>query len=138
MPCLSDKFTILTQGFDDLIDITSKIQDAISSFGVEAGIVNISVLSSTASIITLEQEPGLSFDLPNILENIVPINKIYQHDSSWHDGNANAHIKAALLGNSLSLSVVDGKIALSTWQRIVLIDFDNKSANRQIVVSVTF
>ena len=138
MACATDKFTILTQGFDDLIDITSKVQDVISSFDVVNGIVNISVLSSTASIITLEQEPGLVLDLPNILENIVPINKVYQHDSSWHDGNANAHIKAALLGNSLNLSVVDGKIALSTWQRIVLIDFDNKSTNRQIVVNVAF
>ena len=138
MACATDKFTILTQGFDDLIDITSKVQDVISSFDVVNGIVNISVLSSTASIITLEQEPGLVLDLPNILENIVPINKVYQHDSSWHDGNANAHIKAALLGNSLNLSVVDGKIALSTWQRIALIDFDNKSTNRQIVVNVAF
>lgn len=138
MACVTDKFTILTQGFDDLIDITSKVQDAISSFGVEVGIANVSVLSSTTSVITLEQEPGLTLDLANILENIVPINKVYQHDSSWHDGNANAHIKAAMLGNSLNLPIVDGKIALSTWQRIVLIDFDNKSANRQIVVNVAF
>lgn len=138
MACLSDKFVILTKGFDDLIDITSKVQDIVSSFKVKTGIVNISVLSSTASIITLEDEPGLSFDLPKLLENIVPINKIYQHDNSWHDGNANAHLKAAMLGGSLSLSVVDGKIGLSTWQKIVLIDFDNKSANRQIVVSVAY
>lgn len=138
MACVTDKFTILTQGFDDLIDITSKVQDAISSFGVEVGIANVSVLSSTTSVITLEQEPGLTLDLANILENIVPINKVYQHDSSWHDGNANAHIKAAMLGNSLNLPIVDGKIALSTWHRIVLIDFDNKSANRQIVVNVAF
>lgn len=138
MACKNDKFTILTKGFDDLIDITSKVQDIVSSYSVKAGIVNISVLSSTASIITLEDEPGLSFDLPNILENIVPINKVYQHDASWYDGNANAHLKAAILGNNLNLSVVDGKIELSTWQKIVLIDFDNKSANRQVVVSVVF
>ena len=138
MACKNEKFTILTKGFDDLIDITSKVQDIVSSFSVKAGIVNVSVLSSTASIITLEDEPGLSFDLPNILENIVPINKVYQHDVSWHDGNANAHLKAAILGNNLNLSVVDGKIELSTWQKIVLIDFDNKSANRQVVVSVVF
>ena len=138
MACKNDKFTILTKGFDDLIDITLKVQDVVSSFDVKSGIANISVLSSTASIITLEDEPGLSFDLPNILENIAPINKVYQHDSSWHDGNANAHLKAAILGNSLNLSVIDGKIELSTWQKIVLIDFDNKSANRQVIVSVAY
>ena len=124
--------------FDDLIDITSKVQDIVSGIEINNAVVNIAVLSSTASIITLEQEPGLSFDLPQILENIVPINKVYQHDTFWHDGNANAHLKATMLGNNVTLPVSNSKIELSAWQKIVLIDFDNKSVHKEIVVSVLY
>ena len=136
MTTKSEKFLISTKGFDDLIDITSKVQGLVSSFKIKNGIANDFVVSSTASIITLEQEPGLVFDLAKLLQDIVPINQIYQHDNAWHDGNAFAHLKAALLGNSVTLPVIDGKIELSSWQQIVLIDFDNKVSSKQIVVSV--
>ena len=76
--------------------------------------------------------------MPKLLENIVPINKVYQHDNTWHDGNAYAHLRATLLGNNITLSVENGEIILNTWQKIVLIDFDNKQRTRQIVVSVMY
>lgn len=131
-----EKFTIFSKGFDDLIDITSKVSDIVMSFGSKEGILNICVLSSTASIITLENEPGLGFDLPKLFEDIVPVNKIYQHDNLWHDGNAFSHLRAAILGNSVTLAVIDDKIALGRWQQIVLIDFDNKPSQREIVVTL--
>jgi len=138
MTVKNEKFTISTKGFDDLINITKKVQDLITGFNIEDGIANITVSASTASLITLESEPGLVMDLPKLLDNIVPINKIYKHDNVWYEGNAHAHLKAVLLGNNLTLPVVSGKIELNNWQQIVLIDFDNKPRIRQIIVSVTY
>ena len=136
MSVISEKISILTKGFDDVIDITSKIQDIVSSYDIKCGILNIFVASSTASLLTIENEPGIIFDISKLLELLVPINKIYQHDNVWHDGNANAHLKAAILGNHLTLPIFDGKVEINSCQQIVLIDFDNKSQTRQIIVSI--
>ena len=136
MTVKTEKFTISTKGFDDLIDITSKVQNITSSFGIKNGIVNISVIASTACVITMENEPGLALDLPKLLADLVPINQVYQHDNVWHDGNAFAHLKATMLGNNVTLPLLDGRVELGLWQQIVLIDFDNKPSTRQIVVSV--
>lgn len=133
-----EKFTISTKGFDDLIDITSKISNIVLSTGIKEGIANISVTASTASLITIENEPGLAIDLPRLLDNMVPINKIYQHDTVWYDGNAYAHLKAVLLGNNITLPITDGKLELNTWQQVILIDFDNKPRIRQIVMSIAY
>ena len=138
MTVKTEKFTISTKGFDDVIDITTRVQSIVSGIEEKNAIVNISTTSSTASITTLEYEPGLVVDLPKMLDGIVPINKVYQHDNAWHDGNAYAHLRAAILGNNVTLSVIDGQIELNTWQKIILIDFDNKPRVRQIVVSVVY
>ena len=134
----SEIFTISSNGFDDLIDITSKVQDIVSRVNKETALVNISVIAPTASVITLENESGLVGDFPSVLENIVPVNRVYKHDISWHEGNAHAHLKAALLGNNITLSVVNTKIALDANQKIALIDFDVKPSLRKIVVSVMY
>jgi len=133
-----EKFILATKGFDEVIDITSKVNDIVSYVSSKEGLVNIFVQSSTASILILEDEPALSSDLAKLLENIVPINKIYQHDNIWHDGNANAHLKSAVLKNSLTLPMTEGKMALGNYQKIVLIDFDNKASNKEIFVTVTY
>ena len=133
-----EKFTISTKGFDDIIDISSKVQGIVSGFDIVNGIVNVFVVASTASIITLEYEPGLVVDLPEVLNNIVPVNRVYEHDKKWHDGNGYSHLRATLLGNSISVPVCEGKLELGNWQQIVLIDFDNKPRIREIVVSVAF
>lgn len=133
-----EKFTISTKGFDDIIDISSKVQGIVSGFDMVDGIVNVFVVASTASIITLEYEPGLVVDLPEVLNTIVPVNRVYEHDKKWHDGNGYSHLRAALLGNSISIPVCEGKLELGNWQQIVLIDFDNKPRIREIVVSVAF
>ena len=97
--------------------------------------MHINLLASTASLITLDDEPGLEQDISRLLENIIPLNKVYQHDNEWLDGNAHAHLKACLLGKSLTFPIVDYKIQIDSWQRIMFIDFDNKVQNREIVVS---
>ncbi len=138
MTVYTEKFTISSNGFDDLIDITSKVQNIVLNANVENAIVNISTAVSTASIITLEQQEGLAFDFASIMENIIPLNKIYKHDLSWHEGNAHAHLRAALLGSNITLSVIDKKIVIDKFQKIVFIDFDTKTGMRQIIVSVVY
>lgn len=133
-----EKIIIPTHGYDEIIDITDKINNTVSSCESKNGIVNINALGGCASLVKLEMEPGLTFDLAKILENIIPINKIYQHDNVWHDGNANAHLKSALLGNSLTLPMIDNKIELGNFGRIIFIDFDNKSSNKEIIVSIVY
>ena len=136
MAVFKEKFTISTKGFDDFIDVTQKIQTIIERSNVKNGIVSVFVLASTASVITLEYEPGLVVDLPKVLNSIVPLNRIYEHDNAWHDGNANAHLKASLIGNNLTLSVEDNALELGTWQQVVVIDFDNKPRVRELIVTV--
>lgn len=133
-----EKFIVNTNGFDDLIDITSRVENIVSFLNVKEGIVNVCLIGSCASIITFEDEPNIKFDISKVLETIIPINKVYQHDISWHDGNAHAHLKAIFLGNSKTFSVIDGKIQLSEFQKIALIDFDNKNSTRQVIVSVVY
>ena len=131
-----EKFLISSKGFDDVIDITSKVQNIVSLFDIENAIANIFSLSSCTSLITLDSEPNLAYDLAKILESIVPINKIYQHDNFWHDGNAYSHLRASILGNNITLPVIGGKIMLDSYQQIVMIDFDNKPSQRQVIVTV--
>ena len=138
MSVVNEKFTISTRGFDDMIDITSKVQGIVAQTGVEDATVNISVIGSTASVITLEYEPGLVVDLPQVLNSIIPVNRVYEHDNTWHDGNGYSHLRAALLGNSVTVPLVSGRLELGDWQQIVLIDFDNKSRIRQIIVSIVY
>ena len=136
MSVFCEKIIISTKGFNDVIDITSRVQDIVSSYEFRNAVINISTLSSTASIMTLEDEPGLAVDISKMLDDFAPVNKVYQHDTLWHDGNAFSHLKAALIGNNITLSAVDKKIELDRWQKIVLIDFDNKPSQKQIVVSL--
>ena len=136
MASKTEKFYISSRGFDDVIDITSKVQDSILATNEKYGIVNIFTPSSTSSIVIIEDEPALTFDLAKLLERFVPINQIYQHDNIWHDGNANAHLKALILKNNLTLPLFDGAINIGQNQKILLIDFDNKLSTKEIVVTV--
>ena len=119
-----------------LFHITQKVQNIVSKKEIENGLVHVAVTASTAGLTTLESEPGLAFDLPRLLDNIVPVNRVYQHDNNWHEGNAFAHLKATLMRNFVSLPVIGKKIEMTNWQKIVLLDFDNKQRIRQIVVTI--
>lgn len=138
MTVVNEKFTINTKGFDDLVDITRKVKNVVSNLKLNSGLVNVFVNSSSASILLLESEPGLNIDLLKLLDNLVPINKIYKHDNIWYEGNAHAHLKSSLLGYNITIPVVSGNIEISQYQQIVLIDFDNKPRTREIIVSVVF
>lgn len=125
-----------TNGFNEMHDITSEVAAVVQSSNLNNGTVTIFVPGSTAGISTVEFEPGLKRDLPEMFEKIAPMKKTYHHDATWHDGNGFSHVRASLLGPSLTVPFTDGKMILGTWQQIVLVDFDNRARNRRVAVQV--
>ena len=136
MPVRNEKFLLSPRGFTDIVDITSKVSDIVRLGGEKNAIVHIYSPGSTVSVTTLEYEPGLVKDFPEALENIAPINKVYEHDKQWHDGNGHAHIRAAMIGNSITIPLAAGQLELGNWQQIVLVDFDNKPRTRSVIVQI--
>ncbi len=126
-----------TDGDGDILDLTPNVAESVSKSGISAGTVTVFVPGSTAGITTIEFEPGLKKDLPEFFDKIVPKNRTYHHDATWGDGNGFSHVRAALVGPSLTVPVAGGKLILGTWQQIVLLDFDNRSRSREIVVQVS-
>jgi len=133
-----EKFNISSNGFNDFIDITARIQGIISSFNINEALVNISTPSATASIITLEAQNGLKEDLNKLLDEFIPVNKVYKRDTDFFEGNALSHLKAALLGNNITLSVTSGSLVLDSYQSIILADFDLKPQIRTVVVTINY
>ena len=136
MTVYTEHFLINTKGYTDIIDIPQKVKSAVYNHNIRNGNVVVAIAGSTASITTIEYEPGLIKDLPDILDEIAPMDKMYHHDDTWHDGNGYAHIRAAILGSSISVPLIDGALLLGTWQQIVLIDFDNKPRSRNVYVQI--
>lgn len=129
-------FTINTKGNSDIIDITGKVSDEINHSSIVEGNALVFIGGSTAGITTIEFEPGLRKDYPEFFEKLIPSNKSYQHDNTWHDGNGHSHIRASLQGASFTVPFVNKKLLLGTWQQIILIDFDNRSRSREIIVQI--
>ncbi|MBW2277570.1 MAG: YjbQ family protein [Deltaproteobacteria bacterium] len=125
-----------TSADTDIHDITSDVARVVSESGVSAGIVCVSVPGSTASITTIEHESGALHDLTQAIDRIAPRDMHYDHDARWGDGNGYSHVRAALLGPSMSVPIQDAHPVLGTWQQIVLCDFDNRPRTRQIVIQV--
>ena len=136
MTVYTEHFTINSRGFTDIIDITQKVKSAVYQHNLKNGNVVVALPGSTASITTIEYEQGLIKDFPDILDKIVPMERNYHHDDTWHDGNGYAHVRAALIGSSVTVPLIDGALLLGTWQQIVLIDFDNKPRSRNIYVQI--
>ena len=127
---------VSTQGFGDVIDITTKVAATVQESGVRNGIVCIANPGSTAGITTIEFEPGAVADLKAALEKLAPESARYHHNDTWGDGNGFAHLRSALVGASQAFPVKDGAVALGTWQQIVFLDFDNRPRRRKLVVTV--
>ena len=104
---------------------------------MKEGNILVFVPGATAGITTIEYEPGLLKDYPELMEKIIPSNKNYHHDMTWHDGNGFSHLRAALQGASFQVPFSDGNLLLGTWQQIILIDFDNRSRSRKVIVQIT-
>ncbi len=125
-----------TEGFTDIIDITPQVGSILRESGLQEGQVTIFVPGSTGALTTIEYEPGLLRDLPEFLEQIIPMHRSYHHDNTWHDGNGYAHLRAALLKPSLTVPFVAGQMTLGTWQQIIFIDFDNRKRRRKLIVQL--
>lgn len=125
-----------TSGFTDVQDLTGEVVALLGESGLRSGTVTVFVSGSTGSVTTLEFEPGLVKDLPETFEKIAPMEKPYHHDAAWGDGNGFSHVRAALVGPSLTVPFADGSLLLGTWQQIVLLDFDNRARRRTVVVQI--
>lgn len=136
MKIITESFKLSTRGHTDIIDVTSDVSEILENSGLREGSLTVFVAGSTAGITSIEYEPGLLKDLPEAFEKFAPTGVTYHHDARWHDGNGYAHVRAALLGPSFAVPFKDGNLILGTWQQIVLIDFDNRSRTRNIIVQV--
>lgn len=125
-----------TQGDADVVDITSEVASRVAETGISDGQVLAFVRGSTAAIATMEFEPGGVHDLREMLERLIPARGDYEHNRLNHDSNSHAHQRATLVGPSEAVPVVDGRLALGTWQQLVLIDFDDRPRERTVVVQV--
>lgn len=130
------QFRISMRGFSDTRDITSRVSEAVRTSPIANGILTVSTPGSTAGITTIEYEPGVVQDLKDAIERLAPKDIDYRHNMRWGDGNGFSHVRAALLGPSISLPVIDGEPSLGTWQQIVLVDFDNRSRERTVIVQI--
>ena len=119
-----------------MVNITDEVASVVKESNVNDGIATVFVPGSTAAVTTIEYEPGLLNDFPNMLERIAPENITYEHEQMWHDGNGHSHVRASLLGPSLTVPFTNKQLILGTWQQIVLIEFDTRSRDRSLVVQL--
>ncbi len=136
MLVISKSISIKTRGEGDIIDLSDNLNSAIKASNLKNGIVTIFVPASTAAVTTIEYEPGLLKDLPNALERIAPKGIEYEHEKTWHDGNGHSHVRASILGQSLTIPFIDGKPILGRWQQIVLIELDIKDRERTVIFQI--
>ncbi len=133
---ITKNISLQSKGECDIIDITPQVEQQIAEADVNNGTVTVFVAGSTAGITTIEYEPGLLSDFPDMLERIVPGNVHYDHDRRWGDGNGYSHVRASLLGASLVVPFTGKRLTLGTWQQIVVVDFDNRPRSRQIILQI--
>ena len=136
MTVLTEHISVKTKGEVDIIDLTDKIEGAVENSGLSKGIVTIFVPGSTGALTTIEYEPGLLQDFPAALERIAGRDIIYEHEKRWHDGNGHSHVRASLLGPSLTVPFNDNKLILGTWQQIIFVELDVRSRARNLVVQI--
>jgi len=127
---------IKSRGESDIIDITREVADAVRKSKANDGIVSVFVSGATGALTTVEYESGLVNDLKEAFEKLAPRNGDYAHNSRWGDGNGFSHVRASLLGPSITIPFSGGKLVLGTWQQIIFVDFDNRPRSRNIVVQI--
>ena len=130
------KISLESKGNCDIIDITTEVQQQLDETGVSDGAVTLFISGSTAGLTTIEFEPGLIADFKKMWGRNVPQDIPYEHDRAWGDGNGHSHVRASLLGASLVIPFSGKRLALGTWQQIVVVDFDNRARSRQVVMQV--
>jgi secondary thiamine-phosphate synthase enzyme len=128
--------TLNTHGNTDVFDISRELERLIIESGLSSGILTVFCPSSTSGITTVEFEPGAVADLKGLFEELVPSKREYAHNATWDDGNGHSHMRASLLGPSLTIPFVDKTLTLGTWQQVVYLDFDIRPRHRELVVQM--
>jgi secondary thiamine-phosphate synthase enzyme len=137
MALVTDTVSVSTRGESQMLDLTGRVQEVVERHAFREGAALVFVSGSTAGLTTVEYEPGLVEDLPAAFERIAPRGLRYKHEDTWHDGNGHSHVRASLLGPSITVPFKDGQLLLGTWQQIVLLDFDNRPRQRELVVQLS-
>jgi secondary thiamine-phosphate synthase enzyme len=127
---------LATEGFSDVHDVTGAVRDAVRASGIDAGLVHVFAVGSTASVTTIEYEPALVRDMEEALEKLWPRTMRSHHSETWGDDNGFSHLRAAFLGPSLTVPVHDGELVLGTWQQVVVVCHDNRPRERKVFVQV--
>ena len=136
MPVETKSISISTGGDCDVLDITMGVEKAVGESSISSGTVTVFVPGSTAGVTTIEYESGAISDLKETFSNLIPQDVHYAHNARWGDGNGHSHIRASMLGPSLSIPFNSSKLITGTWQQIVLVDFDNRPRQREIVLQI--
>ena len=129
--------SVRTTGGTDIIDLTPRVMEVVAGWGSSNGTLTLFIPGSTAALTTIEYETGVINDLKNAIERMAPEEITYEHNERWGDGNGYSHVRAALLGPSLHIPVIERRLTLGTWQQIVLLDFDNRPRERQIILQMS-
>ena len=132
----SEKIDFATKREGDIVDITSQVQGAVAKSRLNDGIACVFVPGATGAVTTIEYEPGLLEDLPDALDRLFPRDITYQHQLRWHDGNGHSHVRAAMIGPSITVPFKDKRLILGTWQQIVFLELDNSARQRSITVQM--
>jgi secondary thiamine-phosphate synthase enzyme len=130
------QISLHTKGHGDMHDLTERVAEIVSSSNTKTGTVNVFNIGSTAAVGTIEFEPGLERDLPEILDKLIPPSRHYGHEQAWHDGNGHSHLQATWLSPSLTVPIADGKLVLGTWQQIFHLECDVRGRQRSVIVTV--
>ena len=133
----TEQFQVQTWGNSQVVNITAPVVAAVAGSGAQTGVTTLFVVGSTAALTTTEYEPGLAnHDLKAAFERIAPEDGLYEHENTWHADNGHSHVRASLLGPSLSVPFVDGRLTLGDWQQIILVDFDTRARTRAVVCQI--
>ncbi len=136
MKIKTETISLSTQGFTDMVDLTGRLEKLVKAAKMTEGQMTVFIPGSTGGVTTIEYEPGLQQDLPEILEKIAPMNAPYLHNKTWHDGNGASHLRSALIGPSLTIPFTKARLTLGTWQQVILLDFDNRPRDRTVIVQL--
>jgi secondary thiamine-phosphate synthase enzyme len=133
---ITTEMRLQTKGHCDIIDLTPRVKKAVRECGLQDGIVTVFCPGSTGGLTTIEHESGALHDLERILDEIAPPDRDYRHHLRWGDDNGHSHVRAAIIGPSLTVPFVTGALTLGTWQQIVFLDFDTRSRSRRLVLQI--
>ena len=136
MTVVTKQLSINTIGEGDILDVTEDVAEAVVESSLKNGVVTIFVPGSTGALTTIEYEPGLLKDLPNVLERVAPKGLEYEHERRWHDGNGHSHVRASIIGPCLTVPFVNGRLTLGTWQQIVFLELDVRSRSRTLILQI--